>query len=99
MKLPHQIRGFLTSFANVIMTGRHYTRCVACSPSVVKAYRENARDFVLSVLNNPKTLEDITGTCVSFAFLPLVNVVRDYGHERGADGSGRGVAQRRERLC
>eukprot|EP01127_Copromyxa_protea_P019911 TRINITY_DN6559_c0_g1_i1.p1 TRINITY_DN6559_c0_g1~~TRINITY_DN6559_c0_g1_i1.p1 ORF type:complete len:654 (-),score=162.07 TRINITY_DN6559_c0_g1_i1:34-1746(-) len=58
---PHQIRGFLTSFDAVLMTGVQYTCCVACSDPILEAYKADPWGFVLSVLNRPDTLEDVSG--------------------------------------
>eukprot|EP01123_Difflugia_compressa_P006012 TRINITY_DN1814_c1_g4_i1.p1 TRINITY_DN1814_c1_g4~~TRINITY_DN1814_c1_g4_i1.p1 ORF type:complete len:291 (-),score=49.84 TRINITY_DN1814_c1_g4_i1:100-849(-) len=59
--VPHQIRGFLSSFQNVPMVGYQYSRCVACSSHVVSAYRKDPFGFCLSVFNKPIILEDVTG--------------------------------------
>eukprot|EP01126_Amoeba_proteus_P056250 TRINITY_DN7051_c0_g1_i6.p1 TRINITY_DN7051_c0_g1~~TRINITY_DN7051_c0_g1_i6.p1 ORF type:complete len:381 (-),score=83.72 TRINITY_DN7051_c0_g1_i6:49-1095(-) len=59
--LPHQIRGYLTSYDTCIMIGQHYTCCVACSDPILSAYESEPWKFVLSVLNRPDTLEDISG--------------------------------------
>eukprot|EP00698_Gefionella_okellyi_P003614 TRINITY_DN13393_c0_g1_i1.p1 TRINITY_DN13393_c0_g1~~TRINITY_DN13393_c0_g1_i1.p1 ORF type:complete len:701 (-),score=193.97 TRINITY_DN13393_c0_g1_i1:55-2157(-) len=59
--LPHQIRGFLTSFQNLLITGQRFDKCTACSPKIVAAYAERGVDFVMDVLRTPKLLEDISG--------------------------------------
>jgi len=32
--IPHQIRGFLTHFANLLIVGSQYDKCTACSDKV-----------------------------------------------------------------
>lgn len=59
--VPHQIRGFLTHFSNLLVTGQAYDRCTACSSEILNEYRINGADFVLKVLETPKLLEEITG--------------------------------------
>lgn len=59
--LPHQLRGFLSYFTELIVTGHHYDKCVACSDPVVRAYREKGCEFLIEVFNYPQLLEDITG--------------------------------------
>jgi ubiquitin-like modifier-activating enzyme ATG7 len=59
--VPHQIRGYLSFFNNLIITGHRYDKCVACSDSIVDTYLQRRNDFLLEVFNNPKVLEDITG--------------------------------------
>lgn len=59
--VPHQVRGYLSFFNNLIITGHRYDKCVACSDSVVDAYMARKNEFLFEVFNNPKHLEDITG--------------------------------------
>jgi len=59
--VPHQIRGFLSHFQNVLAEGYAYERCTACSDVIVKAYQERGADLVLDVMKNPSLLEDMTG--------------------------------------
>lgn len=59
--VPHQIRGYLSFFNNLIITGHRYDKCVACSDPVVEAYLTRKNEFLFEAFNNPKHLEDITG--------------------------------------
>eukprot|EP00697_Spironema_sp_BW2_P010701 gnl/Spiro4/26049_TR12982_c0_g1_i1.p1 gnl/Spiro4/26049_TR12982_c0_g1~~gnl/Spiro4/26049_TR12982_c0_g1_i1.p1 ORF type:complete len:674 (+),score=126.99 gnl/Spiro4/26049_TR12982_c0_g1_i1:30-2024(+) len=59
--IPHQIRGFLSHYQNMIITGRSFDKCTACSPLILDAYAANGVEFILQVLKNPAMLEDITG--------------------------------------
>jgi len=59
--LPHQIRGFLSHFNNVLAEGYFYDKCTACSEIVSKYYQENGEELVLKVMNIPSFLEDLTG--------------------------------------
>jgi ubiquitin-like modifier-activating enzyme ATG7 len=34
--LPHQIRGFLGQFSNMLIVGQAYEKCTACSEKVIK---------------------------------------------------------------
>jgi hypothetical protein len=36
--VPHQIRGFLANFSNVLIHGNAFDACTACSPKVVPRY-------------------------------------------------------------
>jgi ubiquitin-like modifier-activating enzyme ATG7 len=58
---PHQLRGFLNSFALHTVTGQAFNCCTGCSPVVLKEYKEKGFDFLLKVLNTPGYLEDLTG--------------------------------------
>lgn len=59
--VPHQVRGYLSFFSNLIITGHRYDKCVACSDAVVDAYLTRRNAFLFEAFNNPKHLEDITG--------------------------------------
>jgi ubiquitin-like modifier-activating enzyme ATG7 len=59
--VPHQLRGFLGYFTNMIISGHFYDKCVACSDPVVQSYRQKGIDFIIEVCNYPQLLEDITG--------------------------------------
>ncbi|KAJ7558577.1 hypothetical protein O6H91_04G046800 [Diphasiastrum complanatum] len=59
--LPHQIRGFLAHFAQLMVVGHAFNKCTACSATVVQEYRLQGVDFILKVLNEPNYLEDLTG--------------------------------------
>ena len=59
--LPHQIRGFLSHFRNILTEGYDYERCTACSETVVRSYLERGADLVLDVMERSSLLEDLTG--------------------------------------
>ncbi|KAJ5757845.1 uncharacterized protein N7511_006539 [Penicillium nucicola] len=59
--VPHQIRGFLSTFENLSVTGQSYQSCSACSEKVVGAYRENGWNFVRRALNEPGYVEELSG--------------------------------------
>ncbi|KAJ5172256.1 Ubiquitin-like modifier-activating enzyme atg7 [Penicillium capsulatum] len=59
--VPHQIRGFLSTFENITVTGKSYSCCSACSEKVTGAYREHGWDFVRRALNEPGYVEELSG--------------------------------------
>ncbi|KAG0337444.1 Autophagy protein 7 [Podila horticola] len=59
--LPHQIRGFLSRFKNLLISGQAYDRCTACSDSILEAYDSEGFAFLLKVFQDAKHLEDVTG--------------------------------------
>ncbi|CAL5874902.1 uncharacterized protein PFLUO_LOCUS9204 [Penicillium psychrofluorescens] len=59
--VPHQIRGFLSTFENMSVTGRSYSSCSACSDKIINAYREHGWDFVKNALNEPGYVEELSG--------------------------------------
>eukprot|EP00850_Spirogloea_muscicola_P009336 SM000052S17728 [mRNA] locus=s52:323003:328039:- [translate_table: standard] len=59
--LPHQIRGFLSHFAQLVVKGHAFDKCTACSSHVVAEYLKHKEEFLLHVFNHPMYLEDLTG--------------------------------------
>ncbi|KAJ5918674.1 Ubiquitin-like modifier-activating enzyme atg7 [Penicillium verhagenii] len=59
--VPHQIRGFLGTFENIVVTGKSYPCCSACSEKVIAAYQEQGWDFVRRALNQPGYVEELSG--------------------------------------
>ncbi|KAL1982567.1 hypothetical protein VTN96DRAFT_1224 [Rasamsonia emersonii] len=59
--VPHQIRGFLSTFTNISVTGRSYNCCSACSDNIINAYRKDGWDFVEKALNDKEYLEELSG--------------------------------------
>ncbi|KAG0623166.1 hypothetical protein M758_3G153100 [Ceratodon purpureus] len=59
--MPHQVRGFIAHYGQLVVTGQAFDKCTACSSTVVNEFRERGSDFVLEVLNRPNYLEDLTG--------------------------------------
>ncbi|KAI9470976.1 MAG: E1-like protein-activating enzyme Gsa7p/Apg7p [Benjaminiella poitrasii] len=60
--LPHQIRGFLGQFNNMLIVGQAYERCTACSDKVIiSEYNMGPLSLMKRVLEDPLYLEEITG--------------------------------------
>lgn len=59
--VPHQIRGFLSTFENVSIVGRSYSCCSACSDSIVHEYKEQGWGFVQRALNEAGYVEELSG--------------------------------------
>ncbi|CAF0967613.1 unnamed protein product [Adineta steineri] len=59
--VPHTIRGFLGRYSTVLPTGEAFSQCVACSPIVRRAFKEDGFSFLLKVFNELNYLEDLTG--------------------------------------
>jgi ubiquitin-like modifier-activating enzyme ATG7 len=59
--VPHQIRGFLSHFQNLIVTGQRYSQCTACSKTVQDTYLERGFSFLRDVFDDPESLERLTG--------------------------------------
>ncbi|WVW78776.1 E1-like protein-activating enzyme Gsa7p/Apg7p [Kwoniella bestiolae CBS 10118] len=59
--IPHQVRGILSQWKNLIVHGPAYDQCTACSPLVLKAYREGGKEWLLEVFARAELLEQVTG--------------------------------------
>ena len=59
--VPHSIRGFLSTFDNLLIRGPAFDSCSACSEKVIQAYEENGWEFVKKALGDKKYLEDLSG--------------------------------------
>ncbi|KAI5283260.1 Autophagy protein 7 [Ascosphaera aggregata] len=59
--VPHQIRGFLSNFSNLMVTGKAYNCCSACSPRILSAYRKYGWAFVEKALNERDFVEELSG--------------------------------------
>ncbi|XP_035244419.1 ubiquitin-like modifier-activating enzyme ATG7 isoform X2 [Anguilla anguilla] len=59
---PHQIRGFLSRFDNVLPASLAFDKCTACSPIVLDHYEREGFQFLSKVFNSSHSfLEDLTG--------------------------------------
>ncbi|KMT04515.1 hypothetical protein BVRB_8g181770 [Beta vulgaris subsp. vulgaris] len=59
--IPHQIRGSLSQFSQMMLVGHASNSCTACSGTVVSEFRKNGMEFILKAINHPTYLEDLTG--------------------------------------
>lgn len=59
--VPHQIRGFLSAFQNILVKGMSYNCCSACSQNVINAYKSEGWSFVRRALNEQGFVEEVSG--------------------------------------
>ncbi|KAL2807212.1 ubiquitin-like modifier-activating enzyme ATG7 isoform e [Daubentonia madagascariensis] len=60
--VPHQIRGFLSRFDNVLPVSLAFDKCTACSSKVLDQYEQEGFNFLAKVFNSSHSfLEDLTG--------------------------------------
>ncbi|KAI9805298.1 MAG: Autophagy protein 7 [Piccolia ochrophora] len=59
--IPHQIRGFLSSFSNLLIRGQAFDHCSACSAPIVDAYRDGGWDFVRRAVGERGFVEEVSG--------------------------------------
>jgi len=59
--LPHQIRGFFSTFTSVQIEGPAFEQCTACSRRVVSKVKDEGFPLLLQIFNDPGYLERIVG--------------------------------------
>lgn len=59
--VPHQIRGYVSTFQNMVIRGQSYDCCSACSPKILEAYRANGWQFVMRALQEKDYVAELSG--------------------------------------
>ncbi|KYK60493.1 E1-like protein-activating enzyme Gsa7p/Apg7p [Drechmeria coniospora] len=59
--VPHQIRGYVSNFQNMVIRGHSYDSCSACCPKILDAYRKNGWDFVKRALQEKDYVAELSG--------------------------------------
>ncbi|KAL4901962.1 hypothetical protein BDW74DRAFT_159328 [Aspergillus multicolor] len=59
--VPHQIRGFLSTFENISVVGQSYKCCSACSENITNEYKKEGWNFVQRALNEVGYVEELSG--------------------------------------
>jgi ubiquitin-like modifier-activating enzyme ATG7 len=59
--IPHQLRGFLSSFHTMQVVGQPYPQCSACSDAVVGAFDRDGWAFVRRALAEKGWVEEVSG--------------------------------------
>jgi ubiquitin-like modifier-activating enzyme ATG7 len=59
--VPHQLRGFLSSFHTMQVVGQPYPQCSACSDAVVRAFEKDGWAFLRRALAEKGFVEQVSG--------------------------------------
>ncbi|CAG9943913.1 unnamed protein product [Clonostachys rosea f. rosea IK726] len=59
--VPHQIRGYVSTFQNMVIRGQSYDCCSACSPKILDAYRKDGWEFVKRALQEKDYVAELSG--------------------------------------
>lgn len=59
--VAHQIRGFLSTFQNMLIRGESYPNCSACSKPIIDAYKESGYGFVKKALDEKDYVLELSG--------------------------------------
>jgi ubiquitin-like modifier-activating enzyme ATG7 len=55
------MRGFLHNFQNLVVKGRSYDCCSACSPTILEAYESGGWEFVKRALCERGYVDEVSG--------------------------------------
>lgn len=81
--VPHQIRGYLSNFQNIMIKGTSYDCCSACSAKIIGAFKSEGWQFVRKALNEKGFVEDLSGLA-EVRILSLPRITR-LTHRRSSD--------------
>lgn len=59
--VPHQLRGYLSTWQNIQVKGKAYDCCSACSPKIVEAFERDGWNFVKRAINKKGFVEEVSG--------------------------------------
>jgi ubiquitin-like modifier-activating enzyme ATG7 len=88
--VPHTIRGFLSNFSNMLITGKPYDCCSACSDKVIKKYKQEGWEFVKRVLNERGYVEEVSGLAEVQRQAEKLGEDVDWDDEEGGNDDGEG---------
>jgi len=75
--VPHSIRGSFHNYVQQSLTGFAFPSCTACSSTVVEEYESFGVEFVMTALQNPASLEELTGLAKVHAMAEAASVEWD----------------------
>lgn len=59
--VPHQIRGYISHFSEIVVSAKRFPKCVACSDAVINMVKTNGFEFIKRACAEPKYLEELNG--------------------------------------
>ncbi len=89
--VPHQIRGFLSTFQNLIIRGQSYPNCSACSAPIRDAYNRDGWQFVKKALEDREYVTELSGLAELQRKAEALAEDLDYSDEDDAGDDGEPV--------
>ncbi|KAK3360129.1 hypothetical protein B0T25DRAFT_515500 [Lasiosphaeria hispida] len=89
--VPHQIRGFLSTFQNMVIRGTSYPQCSACSQPILAAYRESGWDFVKKALESRDYVAELSGLAEVQRKAELASAEVEWSEEEDVEEEGEGI--------
>ncbi|KAF2173954.1 hypothetical protein M409DRAFT_62158 [Zasmidium cellare ATCC 36951] len=59
--VPHQLRGYMSTWQTLQIKGGSYDCCSGCSPKIVEAYEKDGWEFVKRAMNEKGFVEEVSG--------------------------------------
>ena len=86
--VPHQIRGFASTFQHMLISGQSYDCCSACSPKIVNEYRRSGWEFIKRALTESNYVSELSGLADLQRSVDATAV--DWDSEEGLSDEGEG---------
>lgn len=90
--VPHQIRGFLATFQNMMIRGESYPCCSGCSKPVLEAYQEDGWGFVKKALEEKDYVAELSGLAEVQRRAEAMAAEVDFSDDEGVEGDDDGEA-------
>lgn len=88
--VPHQLRGFLSTWSNMTIKGRSYDCCSACSPTIVSAYEKDGWNFIKRAINEKGFVEEVSGLAEVQRKAEEMSANVDWSESEGEEEDGDG---------
>jgi len=88
--VPHQLRGFLSTFQNMMISGQSYDCCSACSPKIVDEYRRSGWEFIRRALTETNYISELSGLADVQRAAEAAADGLDWDSEEGLEEEGEG---------
>lgn len=85
--VPHQLRGYMSTWQTIQIKGKAYDCCAACSPSILQAYKKDGWEFVKKAITEKGYVEEISGLAeVQRKAEEAEAEIEDFDDEEDAEG-------------
>lgn len=88
--IPHQIRGFLSSFQNMVIHGRSYPQCSACSNPILSAYKSEGWEFVKRALGSRDYVAELSGLAEVQRLAEAASAEMEWSEDEGVTAAEEG---------
>jgi len=88
--VPHQVRGYVSTFQNMVIRGQSYDSCSACSPKILDAFRTDGWSFVKKALEEKNYVAELSGLAEVQRRAEELNDQLDWDDDEAAEEEGDG---------